>query len=202
MKAVPLVGRILFAAIFIVAGFGHFSRTTIDYAAVMGVPAAGFLVPFAGLLAVVGGFMVLLGYRGKVGAWMLAVFLLPVTFMMHQFWAVSDPLASLTQQIMFMKNLAMLGGALMIAYFGTGPYSIDAWIVREPRVSDTLAARNHMAARSADTAAVRAEARALDTDLDTDLSPDLRDVNIDRSEYAKRKPLIRNERDSTPRDLH
>jgi putative oxidoreductase len=46
--------------------------------------------------------------------------------MMHRFWAVSDPMAARIQQLMFMKNLSMLGGALLIAHFGAGPVSLDA----------------------------------------------------------------------------
>jgi len=60
-----------------------------------------------------------------VGALLLVLFLVPVTFTMHNFWAVQDPMMALMQQAMFMKNLSMLGGALLIAYFGSGPASLD-----------------------------------------------------------------------------
>ncbi len=46
--------------------------------------------------------------------------------MMHKFWGLTDPMAAKIQQIMFMKNLSMLGGALLIAHFGSGPLSMDA----------------------------------------------------------------------------
>jgi putative oxidoreductase len=45
---------------------------------------------------------------------------------MHKFWTISDPGAAMQQQAMFMKNVSILGAALMIAYFGAGPISIDA----------------------------------------------------------------------------
>jgi putative oxidoreductase len=48
-----------------------------------------------------------------------------VTLAMHAFWAMPDPMMRMMQQAMFMKNLAMLGGALLIAYFGAGPVSLD-----------------------------------------------------------------------------
>jgi putative oxidoreductase len=125
MKYLALIGRILFAAIFLMAAPGHFTQATISYAASHGVPLASIAVPLSGVIAFVGGLSILLGYKAKVGAWLLVLFLVPVTLMMHNFWAVADASASTIQQIMFMKNLSMLGGALLIAYFGSGPLSLD-----------------------------------------------------------------------------
>jgi len=124
--AVVALGRLLFSAIFLMSSFGHFSAKTIGYAASQGVPLARIAVPVSGLLALAGGLSVLLGYRATIGAWMLVLFLVPVTFMMHRFWGVADPQAAQMQMIMFMKNLSMLGGALLITQFGAGPASIDA----------------------------------------------------------------------------
>ena len=124
--AVVALGRLLFSAIFLMSSFGHFSAKTIGYAAAQGVPLAQIAVPVSGLLALAGGLSVLLGYRAKIGAWMLVLFLIPVTFMMHRFWGVADPQAAQMQMIMFMKNISMLGGALLITQFGAGPASIDA----------------------------------------------------------------------------
>lgn len=125
MKYCVLLGRIFFAAIFIMSAPGLFKTETIHMAAAKGVPDANYLVPLAGVIALVGGLSVLLGYRGQSGAWLLVVFLIPVTFVMHNFWAVADPAAAKMQQINFLKNVALLGGALMITYFGTGPLSLD-----------------------------------------------------------------------------
>jgi putative oxidoreductase len=122
---VPL-GRALFAAIFILSAVGHFSSKEIAYAGQHGVPFASVLVPVAGVLALAGGLSVLLGYKAKVGAWMLVLFLVPVTMMMHAFWAETDPVMAQMQQINFMKNVSMLGAALFIAYFGAGPVSLDS----------------------------------------------------------------------------
>jgi putative oxidoreductase len=123
--AVP-VGRALFAAIFILASFGHFSKETIGYAAAAGVPLAGIAVPFSGLLALAGGLSVLLGYRTRIGALLLVAFLVPVTLMMHKFWGVADPMMAKMQQVMFMKNVALTGASLLLAWFGAGPISLDA----------------------------------------------------------------------------
>jgi putative oxidoreductase len=90
------------------------------------VPFAALAVPLSGVFALAGGLSVLLGYRAKVGAWLIALFLVPVTFMMHKFWTVHDPMMAQMQMIMFLKNMAILGGALLISQFGAGPWSLDA----------------------------------------------------------------------------
>ena len=123
---VVFLGRLLFGLIFIMAGPNQFSSQTIAYAASHGVPAASLAVPLAGVLAIVGGLSVLVGYRAKIGAWLVALFLIGVTPAMHNFWAISDPMAHQMQFIHFMKNLSMLGGALLITQFGAGPWSLDS----------------------------------------------------------------------------
>lgn len=127
--AVP-IARVLFALIFIKSGLTHFNNETISYAASQGVPLASAAVPVAGVLALAGGLSVALGFKTRFGALALVLFLVPVTFMMHRFWGLSDPQAAMMQQIMFMKNLSILGGAILLGYFGAGPYSIDE---RAPR---------------------------------------------------------------------
>ena len=87
---------------------------------------AGLLVPASGILALVGGLSILLGYRAKMGAWLLVLFLVPVTVMMHNFWAVKDPMMAQMQMAMFLKNVTVLGGALLISQLGAGPWSVDA----------------------------------------------------------------------------
>ncbi len=108
------------------SGFNHFSKHTIDYAASQGVPLAAVAVPLSGILALAGALSILLGCRAKVGALLIALFLVPVTLAMHKFWAMADPAMAQTQMIMFMKNLSMLGAALLISQFGAGPLSLDA----------------------------------------------------------------------------
>jgi putative oxidoreductase len=122
---VVLAGRIFFSLIFLMAAAGHFSRATIAYAASQGVPLAGIAVPLSGLIALAGGLSILLGYRAKLGAWLIVLFLVPVTLALHKFWAVSDPMMAQMQQAMFMKNLSMLGAALFISQMGAGPLSLD-----------------------------------------------------------------------------
>ena len=125
-SAVVALGRLLFAVIFVMAGANHFSKQTIGYVASQGVPWASIAVPLSGVLAIVGGLSILLGYRAKLGAWLIVLFLVPVTFLMHKFWGVADPNIAQLQMIMFLKNASMLGGALLISQFGAGPFSLDA----------------------------------------------------------------------------
>jgi putative oxidoreductase len=124
MKFLVLIGRVFYSAIFIGSGITHFSNEAIQYAQGYHVPYAEFLVPFSGALAVLGGISILLGYKARLGAWMIIVFLIPVTLKMHNFWDVQEPSQRMMQQAMFMKNLSMLGAAFLIAYWGAGPCSI------------------------------------------------------------------------------
>jgi putative oxidoreductase len=124
--AVVVLGRFFFGLIFLLAGANHFNKQTIGYAASQGVAWAGIAVPLSGVVAIAGGLSILLGYRAKLGAWLIVLFLIPVSLMMHKFWAVTDPMMAQIQMIMFMKNISMLGGALLISQFGAGPFSLDA----------------------------------------------------------------------------
>ena len=125
MKYIVLLGRIMYTAIFLMAAPGHFTAGTIAYSASKGVPLAMLFVPLSGVIALLGGLSILLGYKAKIGGWLIVIFLFPVTMMMHNFWAETDPMMAMTQQIMFMKNVSMVGAALMIAGIGSGPLSLD-----------------------------------------------------------------------------
>src|ERR1700724_2617588 len=118
--AVVVLGRFLFVLIFLLAGSSHFSKQTIAFAASQGVPMASIVVPLSGVLAIAGGLSILLGYRAKIGAWMIALFLVCITPMMHKFWAVTDPMMYQMQFVMFMKNISMLGAALLVTQLGSG----------------------------------------------------------------------------------
>ena len=100
------------------AGPNHFSKQEIGFAAAQGVPLASFVVPMSGIIALAGRLNILLGYRAKIGAWLIVLFLVPVTLMMHKFWTVTDPMMAQIQMVMFIKNVAMIGGALLITQFG------------------------------------------------------------------------------------
>ncbi len=126
-----LVGRILFALIFIGSGgFGHLGQLsgTAEYASAKGVPASRALVLLTGIMLLAGGLSVALGFWMEIGTWLLVVFLLVAAFAIHDFWSVSDPLQRQTEQAQFMKNLSMAGAAVILYWFvrncGYGPLTL------------------------------------------------------------------------------
>jgi putative oxidoreductase len=129
-RALPLLGRVCFSAIFILSAPRHFSQAFIDAAASHDVPLPGLSVPLSGVIAAAGGLSILFGYKAKVGGWLLVMFLVPVTLFMHGFWAIDDPQIAAVQMGSFLRNFSMIGGALFVAYFGAGPVSVDAGIAR------------------------------------------------------------------------
>ncbi len=130
MNALAPIGRVLFAAIFVISAPHNFQTEAISYAATAGVPAAHILVPLAGVFALLGGISLALGVRARLGALALIAFLVPVTLYMHKFWGITDPQQAQMQQVNFMKNLALIGGAAFFVYAGAGAYSIDARLQR------------------------------------------------------------------------
>ena len=132
MKQTLLMGRILFALIFIFSSFGHFNEHTIAFAASKGLPMASVLVPLSGVVELAGGLSILTGFRARAGAWLLVLFLVPVTFTFHQFWTVEDTMARQLEFATFLKNISMLGGALVVADFGSGELSLDNVFKRRP----------------------------------------------------------------------
>jgi putative oxidoreductase len=126
MKPLALIGRILFSLLFITAAFGHFKPETIAWAAASGVPLANLLVPASGVLAIVAALSIASGYRARLGAAGIVAFLVPVTLAMHKFWTIADPMMAQMQQVMFMKNVSLIGAALYFVYAGAGALSFDA----------------------------------------------------------------------------
>ncbi len=119
MDVVFLIGRILFASLFVMSGIGfHLLKREqgVQYAKMYNVPFAELGVPLSGVIALLGGLSIVLGVWGDVGALLLAAFLLLVTPLMHAFWRETDPMQKQSQQTNFNKNLALLGGALILFY--------------------------------------------------------------------------------------
>ncbi|MFI5134743.1 MAG: DoxX family protein [Chitinophagales bacterium] len=125
MQYIILLGRILFVSIFFATLAGNFNAEKAKNAAVNGLPFASLLVPLSSVMAFIGSASVLLGIYAQYGAWLLIIFLLPVTFIQHKFWTIEDPMKRRGQYINFLKNLGLIGGALFIVANGSGPLSID-----------------------------------------------------------------------------
>lgn len=132
MDWVPLLGRILMAALFVSAGLAHFTqyRGTVQYAQSSGAPAPKVTVPLTGAMLVLGGLSVLVGYRMDVGLVLLVLFLVPAALIMHRFWGLADPMAKANQEAHFWKNLALAGAALWMwwaaARTGAGPFALGS----------------------------------------------------------------------------
>ncbi len=116
MEIIFIIGRVLLGGYFIYSGFGHFKnhKNLTGYAKMKGVPMASVGVIITGILMFLGGLAVLLDVRMVLGLWMLIIFLVPTTFMMHKFWKVTDPMAKMGETINFTKNIALIGAILML----------------------------------------------------------------------------------------
>lgn len=119
MDVIVLIGRILFAALFLGSAAGHLTQTAgmAGYAQAKGVPAAKITVLVTGVQILLGGISVLLGLWADLGALLLVLFLVPTAFIMHAFWKETDPQAKQLEQAQFLKDLALGGAALMLFGF-------------------------------------------------------------------------------------
>lgn len=111
-----LLGRIVFGGYFAYNGVNHFVSTAAlaEYAGAKGVPMPEAAVIFAGLLLLVGGISIVLGLMPQIGAMCIVLFLVVVSPVMHNFWAMTDPAQRMAEMIHFTKNMALLGGVLML----------------------------------------------------------------------------------------
>lgn len=110
-----LLGRILYGGFFILAGINHFRHASMmtGYAASKGIPAPRMAVLGSGVLILLGGLSIAVGFGPTLGTMSLTLFLVPTTLTMHNFWADTDPSARLNNLINFQKNVALLGAAWM-----------------------------------------------------------------------------------------
>ncbi len=116
MDALLLIGRIIFGGFFIYSGVNHFIGFEMmkQYAKMKGVPFPAIAQGVTGVLLLLGGLSILLGVYPHVGIVLLVAFMLPVSFMMHNFWTLEDPQSRMADKVNFMKNMALLGAILML----------------------------------------------------------------------------------------
>ncbi|HBY92600.1 MAG: DoxX family protein [Ardenticatenaceae bacterium] len=115
MEVTFLIGRIIVGAYYLLSASNHFFQLNqmSGFATSKGVPAPKLMTLVSGVLLLVGGLSIITGFQPVIGVIALVLFFLPVTFMMHQFWAVQDQMAKMGEMVNFMKNLALMGSALM-----------------------------------------------------------------------------------------
>ncbi len=123
---VALIARILLALMFVMAGVSKLAglEGTAGYIASAGLPLPTVLAVGAGLLELVAGIALAVGFQARIAALALALFTIVATVLFHNFWAAPADQA-FVQQLMFMKNLAVTGGLLFVFALGAGPASID-----------------------------------------------------------------------------
>ena len=116
MDVVLVIARILFAAIFINSGIMHLTKleAMTGYAKYKKVPMAKAAVYLSGLMILLGGIYIVLGFYADLGALLIALFLIPTAFLMHAFWKETDPTAKQNETIGFFKDLSLAGAALII----------------------------------------------------------------------------------------
>lgn len=116
MDAVLVVGRVLFALIFVASGINHITKAEhmTGYAQFKKVPAAKASVILSGVLFLLAAASLILGVYADLGALVLAVLLVIMAVMFHNFWTQTDPQQKQMEQIAFFKNISMAGGALVM----------------------------------------------------------------------------------------
>jgi putative oxidoreductase len=121
-----LVGRLLLALLFIPAGISKISgfEGTVGYIASVGLPLAALAAIGTIALEIGAGLMLAVGWKARWAALALAGFTLLATILFHNFWAMPADKA-FVQQLMFFKNIAVVGGLLVVAAFGAGRLSLD-----------------------------------------------------------------------------
>ena len=117
-----LLGRVLLAVIFLLSGFGKLTAIagTAGYFGSLGLPLPTVTAIVVGLIELLGGLAILVGFQTRIVAWVLAIFTVATGLVAHMNWA--DQM----QMISFLKNLAIAGGFIVLASSGAGAYSIDA----------------------------------------------------------------------------
>jgi len=122
---VSLVGRLALAAMFLWSGYGKlaYMDANVGYMTAFGLPAAGLLIWGALLVELVGGAMLVTGWKARGAAVVLAVFTVVATFVFHAYWN-SPADQALNQQIHFMKNVAIIGGLLGVVAHGSGRFAL------------------------------------------------------------------------------
>ena len=137
MRASPMpwlapIGRALLALLFLLSAFNKLQgwQGTVDMMAGKGLPVPDALLSISVGLELIGAVLVIVGLYARWGALSLLLFLLPVTFIMHNFWAVAEGPERMAEMGNFMKNITIAGGLIFLLAMGAGPFSIDAIIER------------------------------------------------------------------------
>jgi putative oxidoreductase len=127
MIVIFLIARLIVGIFYLYNSYHHFHdyRMMSGYAGSKGIKAPTLAILDSGVLLLIGGLSILTGFLPYIGVISLVVFFLPVSFRMHNFWAIENPIEKRNQRIHFMKNMALMGSALMFLSIPTPwPFSL------------------------------------------------------------------------------
>jgi putative oxidoreductase len=124
---ISLIGRVLLALMFVLAGASKLGNIegTAGYIASAGLPMASVLAVVVGLLELVGGLALIVGFQVRWAGLSLALFTLAASVIFHAWWAAPEA-EQFVAQLLFMKNISVAGGLLLISALGAGGLSVDA----------------------------------------------------------------------------
>jgi uncharacterized membrane protein YphA (DoxX/SURF4 family) len=139
MDLILVIGRILFGGFFLMSGINHFTKleAMTGYAKYKKLPAAKIGVLISGLMLVIGGLSVILGYYADLGALLLAIFLVLAAVIFHNFWKETDATAKQNEMLGFMKDIALAGAALIL-FALVSKYGADldfGWVLSAENIS-------------------------------------------------------------------
>jgi len=126
-RIMPLVGRILISVIFLLSGImklANFSGS-VAFAASKGLPLANVMLAGALAVEILGALCLIAGFQTRIAALIMFLYLIPTTLIFQNFWVLQGAMRG-DMQIHFLKNLAIMGGLLMVAAYGPGRLSVDA----------------------------------------------------------------------------
>jgi putative oxidoreductase len=124
---IPLLGRILLSSVFILSGIGKIGGFSMEegFVASKHLPLPAVALAISMVVELVGGFAILTGLYARFTAWIVFLYMIPLTFLFHNFWAMEGA-ARADNIIHFEKNVAIMGGLLILATFGAGGFSFDS----------------------------------------------------------------------------
>ena len=126
-NAINLIGRLLLAALFLPAGLSKLSgfEGTVGYISSVGLPLPNVAAAAALAVEILGSVALIVGFQTRIAAAVLAVFTLVASVFFHAFWAAA-PEQAFVQQLLFFKNIGVIGGLLVLAAAAPGRWSLDA----------------------------------------------------------------------------
>ena len=125
-RVLPLIGRILISVIFLFSGFGKLTSfsSSAAFLASKHFPIPSAMLAGAIIVEIIGGLCLVFGFKARIAAFIMFLYLIPTTLVFHNFWALQGA-ARGDNQIHFLKNIAIMGALLMVSAYGPGKLSID-----------------------------------------------------------------------------